>query len=159
MNGKSVVILGGGLAGMQAGVGSLHAVSGDGARERSATPGAKLKSWGDRRGPKDSDPAAVIPMPTWPMPYDRLRVVSAMADFGILSPDDRRNLITVVRKLGSYDYNDRRETEYLDRITMADFLKGLGCYTPGMKAYFNSFCELGYYANIENASALTLAKR
>lgn len=56
-NGKTVVILGGGLAGLQAGV----ELSGRGFRviilERSGTPGGKLKSWRDRHWSPPDDPA------------------------------------------------------------------------------------------------------
>lgn len=60
-NGKSVLIIGGGLAGLQAGV----ELAGRGFRviilERSGTPGGKLKSWRDRHfGPAD-DPARLDP--------------------------------------------------------------------------------------------------
>jgi isorenieratene synthase len=208
-NGKSVVIMGGGLAGMQAGV----ELSARGFKvtvlEKSSMPGGKLKSWRDKHfGPTDDDPsfpgyirehgahgvwgyyhnmreflgrhgwqladmpadmslyhyrdkklgAAAIPMPNWPGPYDQLQVLSYFADFGILSSEDKKNLLTVIRKLASYDCTDPKQRAYLDGISFAAYLKGLGCYTPGMDAFFTSFCELGYYDSIENASALTLAK-
>jgi isorenieratene synthase len=208
-NGKSVVILGGGLAGLQAGVELASRGFKVTVLEKSAVPGGKLKSWRDKHfGPKDDDPSfpgyvrehgvhgvwgyyhnlreflgrygwpladapadmsiyhyrdkaqgeAVIPMPSWPAPYDRLQLMSYMSDFGILTSEEKRNLLTVVRKLASYDYNDRKQTEYLDGMTLAAYLKALGCYTPGIVAFFNSFSELGYYEGIDKASALTLAK-
>lgn len=207
-NGKSVVVVGGGLAGMQAGVELASRGFKVSVLERSATPGGKLRSWRDKHfGPKDDDPsfpgyirehavhgvwgyyhnlreflgrygwqladtvpgtiynyidkdrgAAMIPMPTWPAPYDRLQLLGFFSDFGILTSDEKSNLSSVVRKLASYDYNDQKQTDYLDSISFADYLRGLGYYTPGIVAFFTSFCELGYYEGIDKASALTLAR-
>jgi hypothetical protein len=61
-NGKSVVVMGGGLAGLQAGVELAARGFKVTVLERAATPGGKLKSWRDRHfGPPDdpykSDPA------------------------------------------------------------------------------------------------------
>ncbi|MCC6195735.1 MAG: FAD-dependent oxidoreductase [Burkholderiales bacterium] len=208
-NGKSVVVMGGGLAGMQAGVELASRGFKVTVLEKSHTPGGKLKSWRDKHfGPQDEDPSfpgyirehgvhgvwgyyhnlreflgrhgwpladapgdmsiyhyqdrtngtAVIPMPSWPAPYDRLQLLSYMSEFGILTPDERKNLLSVVKKLASYDCNDRKQTAYLDGITLEAYLKALGCHTPGIVAFFNSFSELGYYEGIDKASALTLAK-
>lgn len=57
-NGKSVVVVGGGLAGMQAGVELASRGFKVTVLERSATPGGKLRSWRDKHwGPKDDDPS------------------------------------------------------------------------------------------------------
>src|SRR5262249_54378311 len=100
----------------------------------------------------------VIPMTSWPAPYDRMQLLSAFSDLGMLTSAEKKQLLTVVRKLASYDYNDPKQTEYLDRISVADYLKALDCNTPGIVAFLTGFCELGYYESIERASALTLAK-
>lgn len=60
-NGKSVLIIGGGLSGLQAGV----ELAGRGFKviilERSGTPGGKLKSWRDRHFGPANDPAKLDP--------------------------------------------------------------------------------------------------
>lgn len=207
-NGKSVVVVGGGLAGMQAGVELASRGFKVTVLEKAANPGGKLRSWRDKTwGPKDDDPSfpgyirehavhgvwgyyhnlreflgrygwqladtldgtiynytdpklgnAQIPMPTWPAPFDRVQLMRSMANFGQLSDDDKKLMLTVVGKLANYDYNDPKQTAYLDGISFADYLKGLGAYTPGIAAFFTSFCELGYYEGIDKASALTLAR-
>lgn len=208
-NGKSVVIVGGGLAGMQAGVELAARGFKVTVLEKTSTPGGKLKSWRDKHfGPKDDDPsfpgyirehgvhgvwgyyhnmreffgrygwqladmpadlsiyyfrdkklgAGMIPMPSWAPPYDSLQLVSSFNDFGMLTDDDRSKMLTVVRKLASYDYNDPKQTAYLDGISIADYLRKLDCHTPGVAAFITSFIELGYYDSIENSSALTMAR-
>lgn len=207
-NGKSVVVVGGGLAGMQAGVELAARGFKVTVLEKSATPGGKLRSWRDRHwGPGDDDPsfpgyirehavhgvwgyyhnlreflgrygwqlaetiegslynyrdkalgAARIPMPTWPAPYDNLQLASYMAEFGLLTAQERKHLLTVIGKLISLDFTDEKQVLYLDSITFADYLKKLDCHTPGLIAFFTSICELGYYEGIDKASALTLAR-
>ncbi|NMG76422.1 FAD-dependent oxidoreductase [Aromatoleum diolicum] len=207
-NGKSVVVVGGGLAGMQAGVELAARGFKVTVLEKAANPGGKLRSWRDKTwGPADDDPSfpgyirehavhgvwgyyhnlreflgrygwqladtidgtiynytdktlgtAKIPMPTWPAPYDRLQLLHSMSEFGLLSAEDKKNLTTVVGKLASYDYNDPKQTAYLDGISFENYLKGMNCYSPGIAAFFTSFCELGYYEGIDKASALTLAR-
>jgi uncharacterized protein with NAD-binding domain and iron-sulfur cluster len=207
-NGKRVVVVGGGLAGMQAGVELAARGFKVTVLEKAATPGGKLRSWRDKTwGPKDDDPSfpgyirehavhgvwgyyhnlreflgrygwpladtidgtiynyvdktlgdAKIPMPTWRAPYDLLQLLSSMSDYKLLTSDDKKKLATVVGKIASYDYNDPKQTAYLDGISFENYLKGLDCYTPGIAAFFTSFCELGYYEGIDKASALTLAR-
>src|SRR5262245_23989291 len=56
-NGKSVVIMGGGLAGMQAGVELAARGFKVTVLEKTSAPGGKLKSWRDKNfGPADDDP-------------------------------------------------------------------------------------------------------
>ena len=57
-NGKSVVIMGGGLSGIQAGVELASRGFKVTVLEKSGMPGGKLKSWRDKHfGPKDEDPS------------------------------------------------------------------------------------------------------
>jgi len=208
-NGRSVVVIGGGLAGLQAGV----ELSARGFKvtvlEKTSSAGGKLKSWRDKHfGPKDDDPsfpgyirehgvhgvwgyyhnmreflgrygwqladmpadmsiyyfrdrkigAGMIPMPSWPAPYDRLQLVSSFEEFGLLTDDDRSRLLALVKKLANYDCNDPKQTAYLDGISLADYMRASGCHTPGLVAFLTAFLELGYYDSIENASALTMAR-
>jgi hypothetical protein len=60
-NGKSVIVMGGGLAGLQAGVELAARGFKVTVLERSATPGGKLKSWRDKHFGPDHDPNKLDP--------------------------------------------------------------------------------------------------
>jgi len=51
----------------------------------------------------------------------------------LLSGDDKKNLTTVVGKLASYDYNDPKQTAYLDGISFENYLKGMRSFASWRK--------------------------
>ena len=206
-NGKSVVIVGGGPSGLQAGVELAARGFKVTLLEKSGAPGGKLKSWRDKSfGPSDDpeklDPAfpgyirehgvhglwgfyhnlyeflarygwQVAEQPDDLSIYhyrDRdgtdsflpnlngdLQLLNSILNFNHFSDDDRSKLLRLMRKLFSFDYSDQKQREYLDSMTFEDYMKQLGCYTPGLVKFFDSFAEITYFDNVDKVSALCIA--
>jgi uncharacterized protein with NAD-binding domain and iron-sulfur cluster len=212
-NGKSVIIMGGGLAGLQAGV----ELAARGFRvqilEKTGTPGGKLKSWRDKSfGPAD-DPAkrapnfpgyvrehgihavwgfynnlrefmhrygwglqdvpegespylfmdkdgsrGEVPITDLPQPYGSLAQAFNMLDMDeYLAPEDRGATLRFLRHAASFDITDRKQRDYLDSITFAEWAAAFDLPDAVINKIMDSLIEMAFFDNAEFASALTLA--
>jgi uncharacterized protein with NAD-binding domain and iron-sulfur cluster len=211
-NGKQVVIMGGGLAGLQAGVELAQRGFKVVILERSGTPGGKLKSWRDRHwGPADDpakqDPAfpgyirehgihavwgfynnlreflgrhgwplmdtpddtsiyhfldkdgteSWLPNCNWPKPFDKLQLLFTARHMKHLPENERNQFIRMFLKIGSFDYADPAQREYMDNISFTDYGRQMGLSEPLIDKICDSLIEMAYFDNAHQVSALTLA--
>lgn len=211
-HGTRVVILGGGLAGLQAGVELTARGFQVTILEKTGSPGGKLKSWRDRSfGPADDpykqDPSfpgyvrehgihavwgfynnlreflgrygwglmerpddisiyhfrdrdgttSHIPHSTWVAPYDKAQFVRNLLDLSHLDKADRADAVKLFAKLGTFDYADTRQREYLDSMTFETYASRMGVSKSLIDKICDSLLEMAYFDNVDKASALTLA--
>ncbi|TGN10218.1 FAD-dependent oxidoreductase [Leptospira ilyithenensis] len=210
-NGKTVLILGAGLAGLQAGCELADRGFKVTLLEKSAFPGGKLKSWKDKHFAKkifqnqpytrehglhgiwgfyknlrefigrhgfpinkmqDHDSfyyfvssqgtQSKIQTPTWPVPFDRLQMLSS----GIYIPslEDVRKpapnqiyALKAASKLWGFNYLNPDERNYLDSLSFYDWAKKVGVNEQYIKHYFEGLAEMGFFMSTKECSALAIA--
>ncbi|GBF49694.1 hypothetical protein LPTSP4_12100 [Leptospira ryugenii] len=210
-NGKTVLILGGGLAGLQAGCELVDRGFKVILLEKTSFPGGKLKAWKDSNFAKrifggkpytrehglhgiwgfyknlreflgrhnfpinrmrDDDSfyyfvsnqrtQSKIPTPTWPIPFDRLQMLSSgiyipsVEDVNVPAPN-QLNALRAASKLWGFDYLDSDQRNYLDSISFYDWATRLGVHEQYIKHYFDGLAEMGFFMTTKECSALAIA--
>lgn len=211
-NGAKVLILGGGLAGLELGVELTSRGFQVEILEKSGTPGGKVKSWRDKTfGPNHlaikNDPgfrgfvrehgthaiwgfyknlrefmgrykyelfdppsdhtiyhwmdrngaSSTIPQPKLPAPYDQAEVFFNFANLNHFGKGEGRQLLASLAKLFTFDYQDPKQREYLDRISITDYCKKAGLPDSITKKIYSSLAGMAFFAPENKLSMLSLA--
>jgi len=90
-----------------------------------------------------------IPKTTWPAPYNRFQNFFDLKKINHLDNDQVTTLMELMQKFSVFDYSDKKQRDYLDSMTVAEYVTKIGISDKTLLEFIDGSIELIYLKTLQ----------